>query len=182
MPSSSHSQGGVPCRGVPCRGVPCQGGYPGGGGTLPGGTLPGGTLLGGYPAGGYPAGGIPCWGGTLPGGYPAGGYPARGVPSWGEGGTGYPARGGLTSVVSKLQLSSSAVSWPYIALCPMELWVMLQSIMEKKKIMGWVPPPPVDRQIDGQTRVKTSPSHCTTYGGGKKVLSVESDAVVHMEM
>ena len=74
--------------------------------------------------------------------------------------------GGLTSVVSKLQLSSSAVSWPYIALCRMELWVMLQSIMGKKKIMGWVPPP-VDRQIDGQTCVKTLPSRRTTYAGGK---------------
>ena len=30
----------------------------------------------------------------------------------------------------------------------------------------WVPPP-VDRQIDGQTRVKTLPSRRTTYAGGK---------------
>ena len=36
---------------------------------------------------------------------------------------------------------------------------------KKKKIMGWVPPP-VDRQIDGQTRVKTLPSRRTTYAGG----------------
>ena len=55
------------------------------------------------------------------------GVRSRGVRSQGEGGLG--PGGGPTSVVSKLQLSSSAVSWPYIALCPMELWVMLQSIM-----------------------------------------------------
>ena len=127
-------------------GVPCLGGYP----------VWGGTLWGGYPVWGGTLWGVPCLGGTLPGGYPAGGVPCQGVPCWGVtcwgGGTlpggsllGTPhlppGWGGPTSVVSKLQLSSSAVSWPYIALCPMELWVMLQSIMGvKKKIMGWVPP------------------------------------------
>ena len=148
MPSSSPSQGGVPCRGVPCWG---------------------GTLPGGYPAGGVPCWGVPCWGGTLPGGVPCwggtllggtllGGYPARGVtlpggPCWGVpcwGGYWLPCGGGgLTSVVSKLQLSSSAVSWPYIALCPMELWVMLQSIMGKKKKLwdGYPPCGQTDRHV-----------------------------------
>ena len=75
-----------------------------------------------------------------------GGSGPRGV-SWGGGSgpagvgqvLGGSARGGLTSVVSKLQMSSSAVSWPYIAFCPMELWVMLQSIMgvKKKKKKLW---------------------------------------------
>ena len=81
--------------------------------------------------------GVPWLGGTLAGGratlYPAGGE----VP---------------TSVVSKLQLSSSAVSWPYIAFCPMELWVMLQSIMGVKKKknygMGTPPPPWTDKWMD----------------------------------
>ena len=56
-----------------------------------------------------------------------------------SGGSQVLGREGPTSVVSKLQLSSSAVSWPYIGFCPRELWVMLQSIMgvKKKKIMGW---------------------------------------------
>ena len=52
-------------------------------------------------------------------------------------------------MVSKLQLSSSAVSWPYIAICPMELWVMLQSIMgKKKKIWDGYPPLWTDRLMD----------------------------------
>ena len=118
--------GGVPCQGgtlpggIPCWGVPCQGG----------------TLLGGYPARGFPARGYPA------GGYHAGGVPCRGGPCW------VPppsllAGGGPTSVVSKLQLSSSAVSCPYIAFSPMELWVMLQSIMAvKKKNYGMGTPPP----------------------------------------
>ena len=78
-------------------------------------------------------------------------------------------------MVSKLQLSSSGVSWPYIALCPMELWVMLQSIMgvkkkkkKKKKLWDGYPPLWTDRLMDGQTRVKTLPSRRTTYAGGKK--------------
>ena len=91
----------------------------------------------------YPLGGSGS--GTPPGGVPC---PGR-VPAT------LPGGGGPTSVVSKLQLSSSAVSWPYIALCPMELWVMLQSIMgvkKKKKKKFWDGyPPPVDRQIDGWT-------------------------------
>ena len=34
--------------------------------------------------------------------------------------------------------------------------------------VGWLtPPPPVDRQMDGQTRIKTLPSRRTTYAGGK---------------
>ena len=187
------ARGGYPAGGVPCWGDILPGGtllgeYPAGG--YPARGVPcwgeGGTLPGGYPAGGYPArgggtlpgegvslpGGVPCWGrgGTLPGGYPAGGYPvggsiARGYPAGGYLARGVPCQGGCpTSVVSKLQLSSSAESWPYIALCPMELWVMLQSIMgvlkkKKKKIMGWVPLPPwTGRLMDGQTRVKTLPS------------------------
>ena len=111
-----------------------------------------GAPLGGVrvpPPGGYRGPGTPPPGGsgsgTRPGGVrvpPPGGYPARGGP-W------PPCRGGVpTSVVSKLQLSSSAVSWPYIALCPMELWVMLQSIMgvkkkkkKKKKLWDGYPPP-----------------------------------------
>ena len=44
--------------------------------------------------------------------------------------------------------------------CPMAFWVMLQSIMG----YGY---PPVDRQMEGQTRVKTLPSRRTTYAGGK---------------
>ena len=127
--------GGYPAGGVPCRGYPAEGGggYPAGGGTLPGGTL----LRGGTLPGGVPCRGVPCWGGALLGGYPAEGG------TLGEGGGVVAALpgGGLTSVVSKLQLSSSAVSWPYIALCPMELWVMLQSIMGKKKNYGMGTPP-----------------------------------------
>ena len=94
---------------------------------------------GGVPCqGGYPAGGVPCWGVPCQGGYPAGGIPCRGGLGLGLG------------LVSKLQLSSSAVSWPYIALCPMELWVMLQSIMGKKKNYGMGTPPPrwPDRLMD----------------------------------
>ena len=47
----------------------------------------------------------------------------------------------------------------------MELWVMLQSIMgvNKKKIMGWVPPPPPGEQTN---KVKLLPSRRTTYAGG----------------
>ena len=144
-----------------------MGGYPARGYLGEGGTLWGGTWGRGVPCGGYLGGtlwggtllgrgtlGVPYWGGTLPGGtwggYPAGGYPVEGVPCWGDilvggrGGTGYPA-GGVLPLWCKLQLSSSAVSWPYIALCPMELWVMLQSIMgvkKKKKSYGMGTPPP----------------------------------------
>ena len=117
------------------------------------GNPPGGVRVPPRGGSGYPP--------SPPGGYPAGG------------GTGYSAGGGPTSVVSKLQLSSCGVSWPYIALCPMELWVMLQSIMgvkkKKKKNYGMgTPPPPLwtDRLMDGQTRVKTLPSRRTTYAGG----------------
>ena len=115
-------------------------------------TPPGGSSV--------PPRGVPCQGG-----YPAGGGPATLL------------GGGPTSVVSKLQLSSSGVRWPYIALCPMELWVMLQSIMgvkkkKKKKNYGMVPPHPpwTDRLMDGQTRVKTLPSRRTTYAGGKNTF------------
>ena len=38
--------------------------------------------------------------------------------------------------------------------------------------MGTLRPPPVDRQIDGQTRVKTLPSRHTTYAGGKHSICV----------
>ena len=34
----------------------------------------------------------------------------------------------------------------------------------------WTDPPPVDRQIDGQTHVKTLPSHRTTYAGGNEEI------------
>ena len=116
--------GGYLARGVPCWGGTLLGGYPAGGD---------GTLPRGYPTGGYPAAGVPCWGSTLPGGT-------------GGGGTYLPGQGGVLPLVSKLQLSSSAVSWPYIAFCPMELWVMLQSIMGvKKKKKIWDGYPPVDK-------------------------------------
>ena len=187
--------GGYPARGVPCQGGTLPGGYPAGGypaGGYPAGGYParGGTLPGGYPAGGVPCRGVPCqgvpcWGGTLLGGTLPGRYPARGVgvPCWGrgegEGGTllgGVPCQdgGGLTSLVSKLQMSSSAVSWPYVGFCPMELWVMLQSIMgvKKKKIMGWVPPP-----CEQTNKVKLLPSRRTTYAGGKNTARLLTSCV-----
>ena len=60
---------------------------------------------------------------------------------------------------------------------------MLQSIMEvKKKKKLWDGySPPVDRQMDGwmdgQTRVKTLPSHRTTYAGGKKWLTSLTESI-----
>ena len=39
-----------------------------------------------------------------------------------------------------------------------------------------VTPPPVDRQMDGQTRVKTLPSRRTTYAGGKHLNNFEDGA------
>ena len=49
--------------------------------------------------------------------------------------------------------------------CPMAFWEMLQSIMG----YGYhPPPPPVDRQMEGQTHVKTLPSRHTTYTGGNE--------------
>ena len=188
--------GGYPAGGVR---VPPRGGtLPGGSGHPPGGTLPGGYPAGGYPAGGiwvppggYPARGLgtppegyPAGKRTLPGGsgyplggYPAGGYPAGGVwvpPLGGYPAGGMPCRGvGVpTSMVSKLQLSSSGVSWPYIGLMPHGIMGNVAkhhgSKKKKKKIMGWVPLPLwTDRLMDGQTRVKTLPSRRTTYAGGK---------------
>ena len=78
------------------------------------GTPPAGYRPAGYPPAGYPPAGYP------PAGYPPAGYPPAGYPpSWTWQGT-PPAPG----------------------VCPMEFWVMLQSIMG----YGY---PPVDRQIDG---------------------------------
>ena len=105
---------------------------------------------GGQPGGVRSQGGQP--GGSGLGGSSPGGSGPRGVSQGGSGpGGGVMSRGGPTSVVSKLQLSSSAVSWPYITLCPRELWVMLQSIMgvKKKKNYGMVTPP--CGQTDGWT-------------------------------
>ena len=90
--------------------------------------------------------------------------------------------------MSKLQLSSSGVSWPYIALCPMELWVMLQSIMgvkkKKKKNYGMGTPPPLwtDRLMDGQTRVKTLPSRRTTYAGGNYLYQRPFSTIVILQL
>ena len=138
-------QGWVPCGvgtlwGYPARGVPCRenlGGYPGWGGTLTGGTLPGG----------YPVGG------TLPGGYPVGGYPAGGYP---VGGT--LARGGPCQVPPSLLLAGGGGSYlcgvqaaTELFCCELALYSLLpHGIMgnvakhhgsQRKKIMGWVPPP-----------------------------------------
>ena len=105
----------------------------------------------GYPAQGYPTWGVPClgvtcWGVTLPGGYPAQGGTLPGVVLC-QGGT---LPGGTLPGVpwSWYPLSGPARVPPWLDLagyplpvCPMELWVMLQSIM------GWVPP------LCGQTDV-----------------------------
>ena len=44
---------------------------------------------------------------------------------------------------------------------------------------GWTWPPPVDRQMDGQTRVKTLPSHRTTYAGGNYSPAITAWALHH---
>ena len=153
--------------------------------TWSGGTLLGGTLPRGYPTWGVrvPYLGTPiltCLGGTLPG-YPPVltwlGGPCWGVPYLGPpiltwlgstllGGTlpGYPLAGyprpDLAGYAPQLDLAGYPPG-----VCPMEFWVMLQSIMA----YGYPPPPvsapwhsgkcckalwdmgtpPVDRQIDG---------------------------------
>ena len=100
---------------------------------------------------GYPPARVPPWPGYPPArvppqpGYP----PGQGTPPAGPG-----------RVPPQLHLAG------YPPSCPMAFWEMLQSIM------GYGYPPPVDRQIDGQTRVKTLPSRRTTYAGGKKPKSL----------
>ena len=116
--------------------------------------------------------------GYLPAGYPPIGYPPR-LPL-----AGYPPAGYLPGRVPP--------GWTWqgtpLGVCPMEFWVMLQSIMGYGYPLGvchgilgnvakhygiWVPPLGVDRQMDGQTRVKTLPSRCTTYAGGKYWWQIE---------
>ena len=119
------------------------------------------VVLTGYPpcpdlAGGYPTwvpplplGRVPPRQGTPWQGTPQQGTPQQGTPpgrvppSWTWQGT--PPRPGRV---------------PPLGVCPMAFWEMLQSIM------GYGYPPPVDRQMEGQTRVKTLPSRRTTYAGG----------------
>ena len=165
---------GVPCwgRGVPYLGTP----HP--------------DLAGGYPAGGYPTWvppSWPGWGGTLPGSP----HPWQCTPpSWpGRRGTltgggslpGYPPiltwQGpptgpgwlspppclphGILGNVAK----HYGIRVPPLVFAPRHSWVMLQSIMGI-----WVPPP--RGQTEGQTRVKTLPSHRTTYAGRNKLYEV----------
>ena len=143
--------GWVSCQGGSAEGVSWggQGDGSAGGGSAVGVSCQGRGVgqLGGQPPGGS-AGGVGQPKGVSWGGVGQLGGSARGVGqlggSTGRGGwlLGEVSWGGPTSVVSKLQLSSSAVSWPYIAFCPMELWVMLQSIMGVKKKNS---DPPVDK-------------------------------------
>ena len=125
------------------------------------GTPPHDLAGGGVPDQGTLPGRVPpilTWlGGTWPG-YPRAGYPPPGwtwqvppPPGWTWQGNPPPPR---------LDLAG----YPLPGVCPMAFWEMLQSIMG----YGYPPSPPVDRQSDGQTRVKTLPSRRTTYAGGNK--------------
>ena len=121
-------------------------------------TWPGGTLLGrGYPTW-VPPGRVPpilSWpGGTLPGYTPGQGTPlGRVSPLAGYPPAGYPLPAGPGRV-------------PPLGVCPMEFWVMLQSIM------GYGYPP---SQV-WTDKVKLLPSHHTTYTGGnyKFIIFVNS--------
>ena len=131
--------------------VPPPAGYPL---SWPGWGVPYlGTPPTGYPLAGYSPGIIPPQQGTPPAGYPpppAG--PGRVPPQ-------VSAHGILGNVAKHYGI------WvPPLGVCPMAFWVMLQSIMG----YGHPPPPPVNRQMGGQTRVKTLPSRRTTYAGGMK--------------
>ena len=103
----------------------------------------GGVTWPGYPPkAGHPhpdlAGEVPDQG-SPPAGYPLG----RVLPP-----AGYPTQQGTPQQGTPPQLDLAG--YPP-GVCPMAFWEMLQSIMG----YGY---PPVDRQIDGQTRVKTLPS------------------------
>ena len=122
-------------------------------------TWPGGGTLPGYP---------PSW----PGGYPARGYPGGGVPYLGtpppDLAGGYPTwvPPGRVLPPSRVPPWLDLAGYPPPGVCPMEFWVMLQSIMG----YGYPPPPMwTERWMDGQTRVKTLPSRRTTYAGGKNI-------------
>ena len=104
---------------------------------------------------GYPPGRVPSQQGTPPAGYPLAGYPPSRVPP--QQGTPLSPAGYPPSRVPPQQGS------PFPG-CPMAFWEILQSIM------GYRYPPPVDRQMEGQTRVKTLPSRRTTYAGGNKLI------------
>ena len=95
------------------------------------------------------------WLGTPPTGYPPAGSPQQGTPQQGTPCGRVPSRLGT----------------PPAAPGRVPPWCLPHGILGNvaKHYGIWVPPP-VDRQIDGwmdgQTRVKTLPSRCTTYTGG----------------
>ena len=92
-----------------------------------------------------------------PPGDPAGGYPVWGVPwSW------YSPCWDLAGYPPRWTWLGTPLARPgrVPPICPMEFWVMLQSIM------GWIPPLWTDRCMDGRPHVKTLPSNHTTYVGG----------------
>ena len=130
--------GGVPYHGYPQQGTPWAGyppaGYPHSDLARGGGTLPGYPPRHGTPQAEYPQTGVPPRKST-----PQQGTPGRVPPSWTWHGT------------PQLDLAG----YP-LGVCPMEFWVMLQSIV------GYGYLPPHCGQTEGQTHVKTLPSHCTT--------------------
>ena len=110
-----------------------------------GGTLLGGTLFG-YPQQGTPqAGNSPCQG-TPQADYPPGRVPPSRAPPLPRQGTS-PAEPGRVPPPPPV-----SVPW-HSGKCCKALWDM-----------GTLP---VDRQMEGQTRVKTLPFRRTTYAGGK---------------
>ena len=145
-------------------------GYP------PGRVLPVLTWPGGYPSwvpplAGYPPAGYSPWQGTPPVLTWPGGYPMW-VPPWqGPPQTGYPLAGYPQQGTPQLDLAG----YHPLGVCPMEFWVMLQSIMGygypprclPHGILGnvakhygiWVPPPL------GVNRLKTLPS--PSFGCGR---------------
>ena len=188
--------GGVPCWGGTLPGYPWQGtpgtpqaGYP------PAGYPPGqGTPRQGIPPAGYPPGwtcqgtlrpdmarGVPCWGGTLPGypwqgtpRYPPGRVLPSRVPPW----AGYPP--GRVSPQQGTPLAGPGRVPPPAGPGRVPPRCLSHGILGNvaKHYGIWVPPPPVDRQMDGQTRVKTLPSRRTTYAGGNYDLGISCFVVL----
>ena len=118
------------------------------------------------------AGGVPTWVPPSPcQGTPLAGYPLQGYPPAVYPPTRVPPHQGTPQLdLAGYPPTRVPPGWTWQGTsptsCPMAFWVMLQSIM------GYGYPP---LWTDRQTRVKTLPSHRTTYAGGKNVLNVHLD-------